>query len=124
MAGAVETTGEKIQFRIVDPPEIPIVPSGPPRLLFMSAVLLGALGAGVVIAFLMAQLDDTFFTVENVRESVALPVLGSISRVLTPFDRRLWLLRTIGFATSMAALIMAYGAIAFMLMHDISLTLS
>ncbi|SRR5216683_151226 len=124
MAGAVETNGDKIQFRIVDPPEIPIVPSGPPRLLFMSAVLLGALGSGVVVAFLMAQLDDRFFTVENLRESVGLPVLGSISRVLTPLDRRVWLFRTIGFVTSMGALIMAYGAIAFMLMHDIPLTLS
>ena len=51
-----ETKGEKIQFRIVDPPQVPTLPSGPPRLILMSAVLAAALGAGVVIAFLMSQL--------------------------------------------------------------------
>src|SRR5258708_25675881 len=39
MADAVETTGEKIQFRIVDPPQIPSMPSRPPRLILKSAVL-------------------------------------------------------------------------------------
>jgi len=124
MADAVETTGDKIQFKIVDPPEVPIAPSGPPRLLLMSAVLFCALGAGIVVAFLMAQLDDTFFTLENLRESVTLPVLGSISRILTPLDRRLGLFRALGFATSMAGLLATYGAIAFMLLHDIPLTIS
>jgi polysaccharide chain length determinant protein (PEP-CTERM system associated) len=124
MADAVETTGDKIQFKIVDPPEVPIAPSGPPRLLLMSAVLFCALGAGIVVAFLMAQLDDTFFTLENLRESVTLPVLGSISRILTPLDRRLGLFRALGFATSMAGLLVTYGAIAFMLLHDIPLIIS
>jgi hypothetical protein len=90
----------------------------------MSAVLFCALGAGIVVAFLMAQLDDTFFTLENLRESVTLPVLGSISRILTPLDRRLGLFRALGFATSMAGLLVTYGAIAFMLLHDIPLTIS
>jgi polysaccharide chain length determinant protein (PEP-CTERM system associated) len=124
MSDAVETTGEKIQFRVVDPPQIPSVPSGPPRLLLMSAVLLCALGAGVVVAFLMAQLDDTFFSLAHLRESVGLPVLGSISRILTPLDRRLRLFRTLGFAASMGALIVTYSAIAFMLLHDIPLAIS
>jgi polysaccharide chain length determinant protein (PEP-CTERM system associated) len=124
MSDAVETTGDKIQFRIVDPPQIPTVPSGPPRLLLMSAVLFGALAAGGIAALLMAQLDDRFFTVENLRQSVGIPVLGSISRILTPFDRRLQLFRTIGFVASIAALLIGYGAIAFMLLHDIPLSMS
>jgi polysaccharide chain length determinant protein (PEP-CTERM system associated) len=124
MSDAVETTGDKIQFRIVDPPQIPTVPSGPPRLLLMSAVMFFALGGGLVFAFLMAQLDDTFFSVENLRESVGLPVLGSISRILTPLDRRLRLFRTLGFAVSMGCLLLTYGAIAVMLLRNIPLTLT
>jgi polysaccharide chain length determinant protein (PEP-CTERM system associated) len=124
MSDAVETTGDKIQFRIVDPPQIPTVPSGPPRLLLMSAVMFCALGAGLVVAFLMAQLDDTFFSVENLRDSVGLPVLGSISRILTPLDRRLRLFRTLGFAASLGGLLLTYGAIAVMLLRNITLTLT
>lgn len=118
LADAVETTGEKIQFRIVDPPQIPSIPSGPPRLIFMSVVLIGALGAGIAVAFLMSQLDDTFISLGALRESVGLPVLGSISRILTPGERRMRVLRTASFAASIGALIMTYGAIAMMLLRD------
>ncbi len=118
LADAVETTGEKIQFRIVDPPQVPSVPSGPPRLIFMSLVLLGSLGAGLAVAFLMSQLDDTFINLTNLRESIGLPVLGSISRILTPGERRLRVLRSASFAASLGALLVTYGALAFMLLRD------
>ena len=88
LADAVETTGEKIQFRIVDPPHIPTTPSGPPRLIFMSAVLIGSLAAGVVVAFLMSQLDDTFLSLASLRESVGLPVLGGYPAVVRRVLRR------------------------------------
>ncbi len=118
LADAVETTGEKIQFRIVDPPQIPSTPSGPPRLLFMSAILLGSLGAGIVVAFLMSQLDDTFFSLASLRDTIGLPVLGGISRILSPGERRMRLLRTATFAASIGALLITYGAIAVILLRD------
>jgi polysaccharide chain length determinant protein (PEP-CTERM system associated) len=118
LADAVETTGEKIQFRIVDPPQVPSVPSGPPRLIYMSLVLLGSLGAGLAVAFLMSQLDDTFISLTSLRESIGLPVLGSISRILTPGERRLRVLRSASFAASLGALLVTYGALAFMLLRD------
>jgi polysaccharide chain length determinant protein (PEP-CTERM system associated) len=118
LADAVETTGEKIQFRIVDPPQVPSTPSGPPRLIYMSLVLLGSLGAGIVVAFLMSQLDDTFFSLSSLRESIGLPVLGGISRILSPGERRLRILRTATFAASIGALLITYGAIAVILLRD------
>jgi polysaccharide chain length determinant protein (PEP-CTERM system associated) len=118
LADAVETTGDKIQFRVVDPPQIPSTPSGPPRLLLMSGVLFGSLAAGLVVAFLMAQLDDTYFSITSLRNSVALPVLGSVSRILTPGDRRIRIVRTLGFAASIFALLVTYGALAVMLIRQ------
>src|SRR5260221_14002260 len=100
MPDGVETTGDKIRFGVVDPPQIPSVPSGPPRLLLMSAVLLCALGAGVVVAFLMAQPGDTFFSLANLRQSVGLPGLRRISKILPPRDRRLQLFPTPRFSPS------------------------
>lgn len=112
IADAVETKGEKIQFRIVDPPQIPSLPSGPPRLIFMSAVLVGALGAGVIVAFLMAQLDDSFISLSRLKETVAIPVLGSISLVLSSRDRRRQTVSGVSFATCIALLVMTFGALA------------
>ncbi|MDB5407816.1 MAG: hypothetical protein JWL84_2728 [Rhodospirillales bacterium] len=118
LADAVETTGDKIQFRIIDPPQIPSTPSGPPRLFLMSGVLFGSLAVGLVVAFLMAQLDDTYFSIAGLRDSVALPVLGSVSRILTPGDRRVRTFRTLGFVASIFALLMTYGALAVMLIRQ------
>jgi polysaccharide chain length determinant protein (PEP-CTERM system associated) len=118
LADAVETTGDKIQFRIIDPPQIPSTPSGPPRLFLMSGVLFGSLAAGLVVAFLMAQLDDTYFSIAGLRNSVALPVLGSVSRILTPSDRRVRVFRTLGFVGSIFALLITYGALAVMLIRQ------
>jgi polysaccharide chain length determinant protein (PEP-CTERM system associated) len=118
LADAVETTGDKIQFRIIDPPQIPRAPSGPPRLFLMSGVLFGSLAAGLVVAFLMAQLDDTYFSINGLRNSVALPVLGSVSRILTPSDRRIRVFRTLGFVGSIFALLVTYGALAAMLIRQ------
>jgi polysaccharide chain length determinant protein (PEP-CTERM system associated) len=124
LADAVETTGEKIQFRIVDPPQIPSLPSGPPRLILMSAVLFGSLAIGVVVAFLMAQLDDTFISIGMLRQNIGLPVLGSVSRILTPGDRRLRILRTALFAASIGGLVIGYGAIAIKLLRDMPIAFS
>jgi polysaccharide chain length determinant protein (PEP-CTERM system associated) len=114
IADAVETKGEKIQFRIVDPPQVPTLPSGPPRLILMSAVLVAALGAGIVIAFLMSQLDDSFVSLSRLKDTVAIPVLGSITMVQSAADRRLKLLGTMSFAASIAVLVMVYGYLAYL----------
>jgi polysaccharide chain length determinant protein (PEP-CTERM system associated) len=114
IADAVETKGEKIQFRIVDPPQVPTLPSGPPRLILMSAVLAAALGAGVVIAFLMSQLDDSFVSISRLKDTVAIPVLGSVTMIQSAADRRLKLLGTMSFAASIAVLVMAYGYLAYL----------
>jgi polysaccharide chain length determinant protein (PEP-CTERM system associated) len=112
IADAVETRGDKIQFRVVDPPQVPLTPSGPPRLLLMSGVLLGALAAGFAVAFLVSQIDDSFISISRLRRTVALPVLGSVSRVLSPGDRRRRLIGTVSFASFLAALVVAYGYLA------------
>jgi polysaccharide chain length determinant protein (PEP-CTERM system associated) len=114
IADAVETKGEKIQFRIVDPPQVPTLPSGPPRLILMSAVLAAALGAGVVIAFLMSQLDDSFVSLSRLKDTVAIPVLGSVTMIQSAADRRLKLLGTMSFAASIAVLVMVYGYLAYL----------
>ena len=47
IADAADTKTEKIQFRIVDPPQVPLVPAEPNRPLLVSLVLLGGIGAGI-----------------------------------------------------------------------------
>lgn len=79
----VEQSRDDVRFRIIEPPVAPLRPVTPNRPLFVVIVLLGAIGAGGGLAFLLHQLNPVFATRHALRESLGLPVLGSISLALT-----------------------------------------
>ena len=100
---------ENVKFRIIEPPTVPVRPSGPQRQMLNSLVLLAALAAGLGVAVLLAQMHPTFATKEVLEKIAGIPVLGSISAALrlefTPWYRRESTL-ILGAA---AALLVAYG---------------
>ena len=83
---AADTQADRIQFRIVDPPQVPLSPTSPNRPLLFSAVLAAGAGAGLALILLLMQLDRSFDSVSKLKV-LTLPVLGSIS-VVTRLDRR------------------------------------
>ncbi|MEM7226390.1 MAG: XrtA system polysaccharide chain length determinant [Pseudomonadota bacterium] len=83
------TSGDKVQFRIVDPPKVPAFPSGPNRPLFLTVVLFVGLGAGLGLAMVLVILDDTYSTAASLRDEFGVPVFGTISN-LQSFGDRLW----------------------------------
>ncbi len=74
-------SSENVKFRIIDPPRVPLEPSGPNRPLLISVVLVGSLLAGVIFAFFLSQLRPTFDSVRTVTKELGVPVFGSVSRV-------------------------------------------
>lgn len=108
MAQDLETKSDGVQIRVVDPPELPRVPSSPNRLLLLTGVLIIALGAGVAVAFLMSQLHTTYSTVQRLRDAFAYPVLGSISAIVTEVDKRVRLRNLMAFAIGVVGLFGAF----------------
>lgn len=106
IAGAARTDADRVRLEVVEPPTVPITPVGPNRLLFASGVLVAGLGAGVVLIFLLVQLDRGFYTVHDLRK-LGLPVLGAISATQPP--RRLG--AAVAFAAGLVLLVVAYGAV-------------
>lgn len=100
---------ENVKFRVIEPPTVPVKPSGPNRPLLDSLVLLAALGAGLGIAVLLAQLHPTFTNRETLQKLAGIPVLGSISAAIReefmPWYRRQLLL----VAGATALLLVVYG---------------
>lgn len=82
-----EATGDSVKFKVVEPPRVPLEPTGPNRRLFISVVLLVGVGAGVGLAFFISQMKQTFDTRAALREATGLPVLGSVSMEWTPTQR-------------------------------------
>lgn len=85
--GAEQSTDE-IQFQVLEPPVLPLMPSGPNRALFLSAVLVLSLGAGLVLAYLMNEVKPVFCSSTELRKEVGLPVLGAVSVKWLPMERR------------------------------------
>ncbi|THF63666.1 chain length-determining protein [Pseudothauera nasutitermitis] len=72
------------EFRVIDPPSLPIKPAAPNRVLLMIAAAFGALGAGVALTFLISQLRPTFADSRALREFTGIPVLGTVSLLGDP----------------------------------------
>ena len=83
----VKTNSDAMRFRIIEPPAVPVVPSGPKRVLFLLAVLCGSIGGGLGIAFLLSQMDDVFATPQRLREAFDIPVLGSVCWIPSKADK-------------------------------------
>ncbi|MCI0505895.1 MAG: Wzz/FepE/Etk N-terminal domain-containing protein [Gammaproteobacteria bacterium] len=84
LAGHVEQSGEKVKFKVIEPPRVPIAPIGPNRPLLSAGVLVFGIGLGIGLAFLLSQIRPVFHDRRSIQEGLELPVFGVISRVWTP----------------------------------------
>ena len=115
-----QTTGN-ISFREVDPPKVTEEPVAPNRLLLYSAVLIAAMGVGLGLAFVLAQLKGDYDNTRSLSQDLKVPVLGEISMVLTDRQKRMKVLQNIVFVLIGLMLIPLYGVL---LMQELgSLTL-
>jgi len=90
----VETKTDRVLFRIVDPPEVPLKPVAPDRPLLLSAVMGLGLLVGIIGSFVMSQIHTTFASAARLRSVSQYPVLGSVSAIVTDTQRareRKWL---------------------------------
>src|SRR6202007_1055724 len=107
---AADTKTEKIQFRIVDPPQVPVVPAAPNRPLLMTYVLALGIGAGLVTPLLVMQLDSSFATLGQLT-NLGVPILGSVSRLSIGAAQRRAALQLIGVTASALVLVAVYGTL-------------
>lgn len=83
-----EQSKQEVRYRVVDPPRVPLQPTGPKRLLLMTIVLAAGLGAGLGLAFLISQLWPTFDSRRSLKQIADIPIFGSVSAVLSPVTLR------------------------------------
>lgn len=91
MRGEVQTETDAIRIELLDPPSKPTAPAAPNRPLFLTLVLLAGIGGGVGVAFGLSQVRTSYATAARLERASGLPVIGSITEVVTPerqLDRR------------------------------------
>jgi polysaccharide chain length determinant protein (PEP-CTERM system associated) len=97
LRGEVQTETDAIKIELLDPPSKPTSPAAPNRPLFLTLVLLAGIGGGIGAAFGLGQVRTSYATAAKLERASGLPVIGSITEVVTAerhLDRRkklIWL---------------------------------
>ena len=111
IAEQAEISGSQLKFRVIDPPRVPLEPSSPNRPLLMTAVLIGGLVAGIVLAFFLYMLRPTFDSARTIMEVLGRPVLGGVSMI----HNQEWSTRhrhaLIAFSIAGIGLLLLYGGV-------------
>ncbi|MBI1425241.1 MAG: hypothetical protein GC149_17470 [Gammaproteobacteria bacterium] len=82
ISSQAEKSSEDINFKVIEPPIVPIIPVGPKRMLLNSAAILAGLAAFFGVTFLILQLKPVFLTKKELANLTGLPVLGTVTMVL------------------------------------------
>lgn len=88
MSGELEVASGVADFRLIDPPRVSPNPVSPNRMLLLPLAFAVALGAGLFVAFAGSQLRPVFHSAGELREKVAIPLLGMVSKVSSAVDLR------------------------------------
>src|SRR5262249_55210328 len=76
------------QFRLVDPPSLPSMPSSPKRLKICLGALLGGLALGLGLAFLKDLRIPAFYSEKEVSQKLGIPLVVGIPLLLTSAQQR------------------------------------
>lgn len=111
LRGQVQTETDSVKFSVIDPPTQPSLPTSPNRPLLLLAVLVAGIGAGVAAAFALSKLRTSFSTAQRLERASGMPVIGSISEVLTDAQRQVRRRQLTLFAGGAASLAVAFVAL-------------
>jgi polysaccharide chain length determinant protein (PEP-CTERM system associated) len=74
-----EESTQDVQFKVIEPPRVPINPSGPKRILLYTAILIFGFIAGIAMAFIRSQLQPVVTSALQLKTITDYPVFGLIS---------------------------------------------
>lgn len=111
LSGEMESQTDVVDFRIIDPPRVPLKPSSPNRPLLMTFVLLGSIAAGIALAFLRSQLRRTVDSRSDVFSLTDMPLLGTVTLIESDEANLKKRKSTIRYAAASMSLFVAYGGL-------------
>jgi hypothetical protein len=95
LATSLEKRQEGEQFRLVDPPSLPTVPSRPERLRISLGALAAGMALGLALVFLLEMTNHTLNSEKDVNRYFSLPLVIGIPLLPTPSELRLRRWRTL-----------------------------
>jgi len=115
ISGEMESNAGVMDFRIIDPPRVPPVPVAPKRPLLMWIVLALGVGAGLGLAFVMAQVRPVFNERSSLQEMANLPILGTVGMKWSAADFQAQRRGILALVISIASLFGSFGLVLAMI---------
>lgn len=111
LAASLEKEQEGQQFRLVDPPSLPTVPSSPKRMKISLGGLAGGIVLALALAILMEMNNPSFHTEKELNLRFGLPLVLGVPLLPTPAEmrKRFWIRIAESIAAS-ALLLVVFGA--------------
>lgn len=103
-----DASEQSVQFNIIEPPRVPLSPSGPNKGLFYSAVLVMGIAAGIGMAFLRSLISPVLSRASQLQAISDFPVFGVVSHVHKAQILRQYRLHLAYFLVLGGALVMFY----------------
>jgi polysaccharide chain length determinant protein (PEP-CTERM system associated) len=122
MSQQVEKNSDDVKFRVIDPPFVPLKPTEPNKILLNVAVLFVAIALGIGIAFLLSLIRPVINDRFTMGEVTGLPVLGTISMIVTEAQKKRELVSKMTFASLTLCLFLVFASISIMYGFDVNLT--
>jgi len=108
MSQEADQSEDDVKVKIIEPPRVPLLPTGPNRLLFASIVLLLGLGLGGALSAVLSQMNPRIIDVPDLKDITGLPVLGVVSMSSSPLHRQQRRYELMAFSAALAGLVMVY----------------
>lgn len=83
LRGAAESNADAVRIDVLDPPTAPKTPSQPNKPLLLLGVLFFGMAGGAAAAFALSQIQTTYATAARLARASGLPVIGSVTEILT-----------------------------------------
>ncbi len=117
ISSAAEVDGDKVKIQVVDPPLVPQNPIAPKRIVLLSGVLGAGVLAGIGLALLLVQMDQSFHTIDDLRD-LGFPVVGGVSMIGASLPMTRQLLRVGGFSVAAAIPLVVFSGLLLKLLRS------
>lgn len=121
MAQEADQSEDDVKVKIIEPPRVPLLPTGPNRLLFSSIVLLVGLGIGGGLSVVLSQMNPRIIDVPDLKDITGLPVIGVVSMSSSPLHRQQRRYELMAFSAALAGLVLVYVGQVVMFVMGIDL---
>ncbi len=111
---------DELQLKVIDPPRVPLVPTGPNRLKWLTMVLLMALMTSIGGSIFFSLMRPKIYDKQSVKQLTTLPVLGNVTQLSSVGEHLAKGASNITYSLAAGVLLLVYAGLMLGYLFDVS----